>query len=254
MNAYDCQSGFTYYFSMNPDLKEAFKPLPAINYAAGVDDNSKMQMQEKPNVEIITNLLLPSIEESFLRYANIRFLDKIRIGEVLWDKQESTDSFTYIMSVYSSVDHAVTLGAYGYCETLNLYSLEIPLWKNRSHADHLVVYVIQNKGKLEAIPYHNINYARNKLQKPGIRLYVAADDKPQLVTVSYGSNVIIKATVHKNDLQPPSDIAWVKNNDASIITVRSMGKKVQFNYTFKTAEVVDVLAYVHTNGSMVSAT
>lgn len=251
LNAYDCQSGFSYYFSMNPDLQDVFKPMPAINYCAGVADGQRVNMLRKPQVEIITNLLLPSIEESFLRYANIRFLDKVRIGEVLWDKQETTDSFTYLMHIHTMADHAVTLSAYGYCEDLNQYSLKIPLMHNRSNVDHWLVYIIQNKGSMKAIPFHGVNYARNMLQKPGIRLYIAADDKPQVVTVSMGSNVIIKAPVHKNDLQGPSDIVWVSPKDDPIITIKTMSKKMQFNYTLGTAEVVDILVYVHNNGTAV---
>lgn len=309
LNAYDCQSGFQYYFPMNSELGDIYRPMPAldmIRVTARTEGKRKRRERRRKRVtatetlmetinattaiapdmpttrlppiqreryipediEMITNILLPTIDDSFLRYANIHFLDEARIGDVLHGQLTPTDSFNYHMSVDSARDHSVTIAAYAYCETLDEFKLQIPVMHNRSQIDQMPVYLVHYRKSVQAVAFHGLDYRRDLLQKPGVRLVVAFDETMVPVTLMREGRVV--ATFRRADVMkqknanetkedeveqetypPPSPVVWLTAGDGPNLVVRTKGRRLQFNYTLGTAEMVDVLVAVRDNGDVV---
>lgn len=259
LNAIDCQSGFAYQFNMDPDLRSVYRPRPALDIDRGPENstrkrNAPKKVPYKPkSFEMITNIFLPTIEETFLRYSNIRFLDSPRKGDVLWDKLTLTDSFTYLMSVNSTIDHSVTLAAYSQCEALDEFTLEIPLINNRSEVSHWITYMIQSKnGVAQQLSLSTVDYSRDLRQNPGFRVFVATDEKLR-VDVLRDEKVLVTVNVtNSSTFQQPSEIVWLTEGDGPNLEIRVLRKKLHLNYSLGTAELVDILVIMKKEGTVVS--
>lgn len=254
---------------MHPDFSDIFRPMSALDIVgasknatnrkgSGGDDEAKTTKDRyiAQPMPMITNILMPTMDETFLRYANVPFLlDKSPIDDVVWDKRMPTDSFTYLMSIHASVDHTISLSAYGPCDALDEYALKIPVMHNKSTVDHVLVYMLHGtkNESVEAVAFHAVDYKRHMTQKPGLRVYVASDDKPQRVDVVQGGDktIVTVPVPQKGSWQPPSDTVWLKEGDGHNLVLHTMGKKMHFNYSLGTAELVDILVSLKNDGTVV---
>lgn len=283
INGYSCKTGLEYYFAMDPKLVDVYKPMPSLDminsakqfYKAttgkpgnqtNLTETLPMQPTYQANqIPLITNILLPTTGQSFLRYASIRFLDTPRIGDVLWGSLLPTDSFNYIMSINTPADHSVTLATYGPCSTLDHFTLTIPVMNNKSEVDHMLLYVIQNRQSPQTAVFHSVDYKRDMNQRPGVRLIVAFETKASQVDLIKGNRILVtlspdmlkkrdkKGKVEdEDDFYPPSPLVWLVKGDGTNLIIRAKGKKLIFNYTLGAAEMVDIFVAVKDNGHVVS--
>lgn len=268
LNAFDCSSGFEYFFPMDPLIAQIYRPTAALDIdreslSNPKDKNASDRMDPTlrdrfgaQTIEMLTNILLPTTEDSFLKYASVRFLDKARVGDVFRVKLQPTDSFVYLMSIDSDTDHSVTLTTYGYCEALDEYTLKIPVSGNKTRVDHMIVYVLENQKSIVPVLHPDVDYRRDMLQRPGIRLIVSFDVKMRPVDVLKDGKRIAafrpalkKKAPAVNTMSP---IIWLKVGDGRNLVIKAMGLRLQFNYSLGTAEMVDILVTVNDNGNMVS--
>lgn len=265
LNAYDCTSGFEYFFPMDPQLGLVYRPTAALDIDRdklsnprdkNQSDRMEPTLRERygaKTIEMLTNILLPTSDDSFLKYASVRFLDKSRIGDVFRNTLQATDSFVYLMAIDNDKDHSVTLTTYGYCVALNEYTLKIPVSGNKTRVDHMTVYALQNKNSIIPVLYPDVDYRRDMLQKPGIRLIVAFDVKTRPVDVfKDGQRIGAYRPQLRSDGRTMSSIIWLQKGDGRNLVIKTLGMRLQFNYSLGTAELVDILVAVNDNGDVVS--
>lgn len=241
LNGHFCPSAILKYFWIGAEQSEVMKPIPAIEMVRNVKGPGANVFKRKTKLQTMVNMIIPMNEDSYLKYANL----KIRaepVGELEETMVDLTDSFMYLKKLGDKIDNSVTVSAVGYCETLSRFTLDIPKGLKRKNVDFVDVFVIRHTNKSDFVLYETVDYRKNLMLKPGIRLYALAEEGKSAEVSLYkdGSNL---GSVTANGVDPSKPI-WLEVGDGPELEIRVRDYIVRFMHTLGPSEQVDLLVNV----------
>lgn len=213
-------------------------PRPAIE-TAYPEKGGKVNLGLKKDIETMVHMLTPQNDDTYLKYANLPIISE-PVGDLEQTTVKPTDSFSYLKKTRSRLDNAVTVQSFGYCPTLARFTLDIPKTLTRKAVDHADVFLLRNDNKSEFVWYKNLNYAKDPMLRPGVRIFVVAGQGTAVdVVLKKNKKQLVKVTG-----KLPSKMIWLEEGDGKNLEIHAAGKVVRFNHTVRAAEMIELVVNV----------